>query len=114
MAEKRIVWIGSSLDDVRAFSPEPRRLAGYQLHRLQNGMTPNDWKPVKTVGPGVNEIRIHSVVEHRILYVVRFPETIYVLHAFQKRTRQTRQADIELAKSRLAELIRLHSKTKER
>jgi phage-related protein len=77
-------------------------------------MTPSDWKPVKTVGPGVNEIRIHTELEHRIFYVVRFPEAIYVLHAFEKRTRQTRQADIDLAKNRLAELTRLRRKTKER
>ena len=55
-----------------------------------------------SVGPGVAEIRIHSGVEHRVFYVAKFQEAIYVLHAFEKRTRQTRQADLELASRRLA------------
>ncbi len=59
-----------------------------------------------SVGPSVIEIRVHTRVEHRIFYVAKFEEAVYVIHAFEKRTRQTPQPEIELAKKRLADLIR--------
>jgi phage-related protein len=68
---------------------------------------PNDWKPMKAVGSGVYEIRIHTGTEHRVFYVAKYDDAIYVLHAFEKRTRQTRQANIDLARQRLAELLEL-------
>ncbi len=55
-----------------------------------------------TVGPGVAEIRVHAGTEHRVFYVAKFEEAIYVLHAFEKRSRQTPAAAIELARRRLA------------
>ena len=106
MADKSLRWVGASLEDLRAFPEAARREAGYQLRRLQQGLLPDDWKPMASGGPGVAEIRIHSGVEHRVFYVTKFGEAIYVLHAFQKRTRQTRQADLELARTRLAEVVR--------
>jgi phage-related protein len=98
--------VGASLADLRAFPEGARREAGYQLRRLQQGLLPDDWKPMSSVGPGVAEIRIHSGVEHRVFYVAKFEEAVYVLHAFEKRTRQTRQADLELATKRLADVVR--------
>ena len=77
------------------------------------GLMPSDYRPVKGVGPGVYEIRLHTRMEHRILYVARLAEAVYVLHAFEKRTRQTRQADLNLAKRRLAEMLNLHRNAKE-
>jgi len=59
-----------------------------------------------SVGPGVYEIRIHTRAEHRVFYVVKFVEGIYVLHAFEKRTRRTPNGDIDLARDRLSRLIR--------
>ena len=88
MAEKLLFWLGSSLDDIRSFPADVRQLAGFQLRRIQQGLDPNDWKPVRVVGQGVREIRIHTELEHRILYVVKFTEGIYVLHAFEKRTQK--------------------------
>jgi phage-related protein len=105
MADKPLRWVGSSLEDLRAFPEAARREAGYQLRRLQGGLLPADWKPMTSVGPGVAEIRLHSGVEHRVFYVARFAEAIYVLHAFEKRTRQTRQADLELARKRLTAVV---------
>jgi len=58
-----------------------------------------------TVGPGVREIRVHTETEHRVCYVGRFAEAIYVLHAFEKRTRKTPARDIELARTRYRELL---------
>ena len=53
MAEKALCWLGSSLDDLRAFPEKARREAGYQLGRVQQGVMPDDWKPMADVGPGV-------------------------------------------------------------
>ena len=106
MVEKPLAWLGSSLDDVRAFPAEARRAAGYQLGRVQQGLMPDDWKPMSTVGAGVYEIRIHTELEHRVFYVAKYEDAIYVIHAFEKRTTQTREADIALARKRLADFLR--------
>ena len=74
---------------------------------------PSDWKPMKTIGSGVAEIRIRGRIEHRIIYVAKFDEAIYVLHAFQKKSQRTPKADIDLAKSRLQELKALRRRRKE-
>lgn len=57
------------------------------------------------VGPGVNEIRVHTELEHRVLYVAKFAEGVYVLHAFEKRARKTPQRDLNLARERYRALI---------
>ncbi len=106
MREQPVLWLGSSLEDLRAFPEEARRAAGYQLGRVQQGLEPSDWKPMTAVGAGVREIRVHTRLEHRVFYVATFEEGVYVLHAFEKRTRQTPQSAIELARTRLADLIR--------
>ena len=114
MVEKPLAWLGSSLDDVRAFPAEARRAAGYQLGRGQQGLMPVDWKSMATVGAGVYEIRIHTELEHRVFYVAKYEDAIYVIHAFEKRTTQTREADIALARKRLADFLRgRHQKKKE-
>ena len=64
-----------------------------------------DWKPMPTVGAGVFELRIHTTVEHRVFYVAKFAEAIYVLHAFEKRSQQTRKADLELGRHRYHEVL---------
>jgi phage-related protein len=105
MAEKLLLWLGSSLDDIRSFPEDARRLAGYQLRRIQQGLNPNDWKPITLVGQGVREIRIHTELEHRILYFAKFAEGVYVLHAFEKRTQRVPQHDLDLARKRFSELL---------
>ena len=98
--------------DLRAFPDDTRRIAGFQLWRVQRGLEPNDWKPLPSVGPGVQEIRIHTGLEHRVLYVTKFGEAVYVLHAFEKRSRKTPKHDLDLAKQRLRLLMieRAHRK----
>jgi phage-related protein len=108
-----VSWLGSSLEDLRAFPEDARRAAGYQLGRVQQGLLPTDWKPMPTVGPGVIEIRVHTRVEHRVFYIAKFEEAVYVLHAFEKRTRQTPQSEIALAQKRFADLIRRRSQKPE-
>jgi phage-related protein len=57
------------------------------------------------VGPGVREIRIQTGEAFRIMYVAKFSEAVYVLHAFEKKTQQTAKRDIDLAKSRFRALV---------
>ena len=62
---------------------------------------------------GVYEIRVHTRVAHRVFYVAKFREAVYVLHAFEKRSRATPQGDIELGRARFAELVRRRSRPQE-
>ncbi len=105
MAERLLFWLGSSLHDIGSFPEDARRLAGFQLRRIQQGFDPNDWKPVAVVGQGVREIRIHTELEHRILYVAKFAEGVYVLHALEKRTQKISRHDLDLARKRFSELL---------
>ncbi len=97
---------------MRTFPAEARRAAGYQLGRVQQGLMPDDWKPMTTVGAGVYEIRIHTAFEHRVFYVAKYDDAVYVVHAFEKRTPQTRDADIDLARKRFADLLRFRGQKK--
>ena len=99
------MWCGDSLRKMRGFPKGARAEGGHQLNRVQQGLDPNDWKPITSVGVGVREVRIHQDGEHRVLYVAKFPETIYVLGAFEKKSRQTTQSEIRLAADRLRSVI---------
>lgn len=101
---KPIVFVGSSLEDIRNFPAEARRAAGFELTFVQRGLDPSDWKPIKSVGSGVKEIRIHVLGEWRVIYVAKFADAVYVLHGFQKKTQKTRKEDIELARRRYREV----------
>lgn len=58
-----------------------------------------------TIGTGVNEIRVHTGLEHRVLYIAKLPEAVYVLHAFEKRARKTSRQDLEIARQRFRSLM---------
>jgi phage-related protein len=94
---KRVVWIGDSLERVRHFPPDAMDEAGYQLEKVQAGQEPANWKPMPSVGLGVNELRIQIGGAFRLIYVAKFGEAVYVLHAFEKKTRKTAGNDIEIA-----------------
>ena len=102
---KTATWVGSSRDDVRQFPAAAQDSLGYQLYLVQVGRMPTDWKSMHAIGSGVCEIRSHAAGEHRLIYVVRFEEAVYVLHAFEKRSRKTPRHDIEVAKRRLAQVV---------
>ena len=104
MPLKPLAWLGSALDDLKAFPDDVRQRAGFQLYRLQQGLEPTDWKPMATVGSGVREIRIQIGRAFRILYVAKFTEAVYVLHAFEKKSQKTAARDLAIAQQRLAEL----------
>lgn len=104
---KPVEFVGSSLDDLRAFPLTARREAGYQLDQVQNGHEPDDWKPMNTVGKGVKEIRIRDAAgAFRIIYVAKFADAVYVLHCFQKKAEKTSKADVELAAKRYRDLLK--------
>ncbi len=95
---KELHWVGNTKERLKRFPKEAKQEGGRQLRRVQKGLQPVDWRTMSDVGSGVIEIRLHEPHEYRILYVASFPEAIYVLHAFGKKTQQTRQHDLEIAR----------------
>jgi phage-related protein len=98
--QKPLEFLGSSRSDLRDFPAEVRHAMGLELLSIQQGGLPLDFKPMPSVGKGVYEIRINLGGAWRLLYVAKFSEAIYVLHAFQKKTQQTSKDDIDLARKR--------------
>jgi phage-related protein len=102
---KRVEFLGDSLARLCDFPLGARKQAGVQLHMVQLGLEPDDWKPMTTVGSGVREIRIRDEFgAFRVLYVTNIGDIVYVLHAFQKKTQQTAKRDLDLAASRLKQI----------
>ena len=100
-AWKDIEFLGDSLKRIREFPDDVRREAGYQLGRVQQGMQPNDFRPMPAVGQGVEEIRIHEESgAFRVFYIAKLRDMIYVLHAFQKKSRATPRQEIDIARKR--------------
>lgn len=101
---KSIAFLGDSLARLRDFPDDARAEAGFQLFEVQLGNDPDDWKPMRTVGPGVREIRIREASgAFRVIYLATLADRVLVLHAFQKKTQQTPRKDIDLAARRLRE-----------
>jgi phage-related protein len=103
---KQLRWLGDSLEEVKGFSDDAKRSAGHQLGLVQAGLEPLDWKPMESVGAGVKEIRIRVETSYRVLYVAKFNEAVYVLHAFVKKTQKTSRQDIDLSGERYKALVR--------
>lgn len=88
-----------------SFPDLARQEAGYQLGLVQAGGEPDNWKPMSSIGPGVQEIRLHEAAgAFRVVYVAKFAAAVFVLHCFQKKTQKTAKLDIELASRRYREL----------
>lgn len=101
---KALKFVGGSLDDLTDFPLEARRAAGFELWQVQRGLTPSDFKPMPAVGAGAHEIRVHVLGEWRVIYVAKFGDSVYVLHAFRKKTQKTRKEDIDLAARRYKQI----------
>ena len=103
---KPVDWVGSSYRDFRAFPPAVQDAMGYALYRAQIGKTHENAKPLKGFG-GASIIEISEDFRsdtYRLIYAVRFAESVYVLHAFQKKSKrgaETPRHEIELIKRRL-------------
>jgi len=102
---KDLKFVGSSLDDLKAFPELARKRIGYELHLIQTGQDPTDWKPMSSVGKGVREIRVKLEGAFRVMYVTNIGDKVYVLHAFQKKSQQTSQKDIALTQQRLKSVL---------
>ncbi len=100
--------MGSSLKDLREFPEDVKDQMGYALHLAQHGRKHPDVKPLS----GFKGASVLEVVEdydgdtYRSVYTVKFKGVVYVLHAFQKKSKrgiETPKHDIELIQSRLAD-----------
>ena len=101
---RQVRWLGSSRTDLKAFPTDARRVAGFQLHLAQLGFDPNDWKPLGTVGPGVREIRVHTAMEHRVIYVATFADAVYV-SVREEDGQDARAHDRRMARARFRALL---------
>ena len=97
-------FVGSSQEDLVNFPRDARRECGRELDRIQRGLMPTDFKPMLNVGPGAYEIGVRVSGEWRVIYVARYAESIYVLHAFRKKTQKTRKEDVEIANRRYRQI----------
>ncbi|MDP2954905.1 MAG: type II toxin-antitoxin system RelE/ParE family toxin [Longimicrobiales bacterium] len=105
---KPVHWIASSLSDLRGVPGEVQHSMGYALFRAQEGKKAPEAKPLTGIvsGAGVLEIvEDYGTDTYRVVYTVRFAEVVYVLHAFQKKSkrgRQTPKHEIDLIRRRYA------------
>lgn len=109
-----LIWMGNSRKNIRDFPEQARASVGYALQLVQAGETPVDAKIFKGVGSGVYEIvKRYDTDTYRVVYAVKIGENVYVLHAFQKKSKQgikTPQADIDLVKQRYKDALEKEQK----
>jgi phage-related protein len=101
-----VIFVGSSLKDLRDFPTEAKREAGFALQSVQGGEKPDNAKPLKGFGgAGVQEIIADDEGgTFRVVYTVTLPDAVYVLHAFQKKAKHgiaTTKQDLDLIRQRL-------------
>jgi phage-related protein len=101
---KPVMMLESTRRALRGFPKQVRIDFGMELRRVQEGLDAVNWKPMPTVGQGVREIRVSYRGQWRMIYIAKFDEAIFVLHAFQKKAQKTPKADIDIAKQRLSEI----------
>ena len=111
---KELVWVGSSRKAMLSFPRSVRRVFGTALFAAQNGVKPPEAKPLKGFGgAGVLElVEDYSGDTYRAVYTVRFATKVFVLHAFQKKSKRgirTPKHEIDLIKKRLKMAEKLHS-----
>jgi phage-related protein len=114
-----LVWLRNTRSNVQAFPAGAKKIIGDELQLIQFGGMPKDAKPFKGVGSGVLELALRYVTDaYRVVVAVQLGKRIYVLHAFQKKSKTgiaTPQRDVDLIKKRYAEaqeLAREHEKAK--
>ena len=106
-----VVWLGNSKRNLRDFPKGAQKLLGDELQLIQFGGMPKDVKPFKGVGSGVLEIALRYATDaYRVVMAVQIGRRIYVLHAFQKKSKkgiETPKGDVDLIKKRYAEALEL-------
>ena len=110
---RSVVWLGNSRKNILEFPEDVRKLIGDELQLIQFGGMPKDAKPFKGVGSGVIEIALKYDKEaYRCVQAVQLGEKIYVLHAFQKKSKKgiaTPKQDVDLIKQRYQEAQELEN-----
>ena len=108
---KPVVWVGDSLRVIRTFPALVQDEVGYALFLAQRGGKHESAKPLKGFGAGVLEIvSDHRGDTFRAVYTVRLGERVFVLHAFQKKSKRgaaTPQAELEMIKRRLTRAVEI-------
>lgn len=103
---KPIRFLGDALRALKAFPADARQDAGYQLDKVQRGEQPDDFKPVPSIGKGVEEVRVwEESGTYRVIYTARLADAVYVLHAFQKKTQATPKQHMDIARQRFNQLM---------
>jgi phage-related protein len=104
---RTVVWLGNARKNLKDFPEGAQKLAGDELQLIQFGGMPKDAKPFKGVGSGVLELAMRYASDaYRVVVAVQLGRRIYVLHAFQKKSKKgiaTPQRDVDLIKKRYAE-----------
>ena len=106
--KKNTIWYLERLrEEVGKWPADVREEMGGQLNKVEYGGEPDDFKPMPTIGAGVNEIRVSAADDqYRLIYVAKFEEAIYVLHVItKKKTQKTSRSDIDIAKKRYSVLV---------
>jgi phage-related protein len=103
--DRRIIWIGSSKDDISSLPIPVKASFGFRLRQLQESRTPFDMKPLPAFGAGVYELReSFDRNSYRLIYVVNLIRAIYILHVFMKKSKSgiaIPKPDRELIEARL-------------
>lgn len=106
--KKNTLWVMDRIrEEVREWPTDVREEIGGQLNKVEYGGEPDDFKPLPTIGIGVNEIRISDAGnnQYRLIYVAKFEEAIYVLHVItKKKTQKTSLRDINIVQKRYLDL----------
>jgi phage-related protein len=98
----QIAWEGDSREVLKGFPEGVRQNFGFELWQLQLGERPTDYRPLTSIGPGVFELRDQDErAWYRVVYLSRIEDMIYVLHCFEKKSREMPRKDVEKAKQRL-------------
>lgn len=102
---EKTVWLGDSLTNLKRFPKKVRDSIGYSLYKVQQGITPKNAKCLKGVKPMVMEIvSDYDTNTYRAVYTVKISDVVYILHCFQKKSRQgikTPKQEIDLIRQRL-------------
>ena len=102
---KDLYFLGDSLTRVQQFPAGARRKAGFALRQVQKNEEPGDWKNLTGIAPGIRELRLWAESgTYRVVYLAKFADAVYVLHAFQKKTEATAKRDLDLVRRRYEEV----------
>ena len=108
---KKLLFVGDSRKRIQAFPIDVQRNAGHELLEIQDGNEPSDLKTLVNTAPGIKELRLwDDSGTYRVVFVAKFEEAVYVLHAFQKKTQATSLKDLDLVRQRYEEVRAFRSR----